>query len=117
MPNPRHLSNEGYLALARAAALRGAGRNGAAPERVSVDFPDAGFAPNRVTVAVSGHAHVRVTAGDPTDPIEVSARATAELTLADEAGFGMPSHADGGGYRGPLSYRQGKPMPHLFSAL
>ena len=29
-PNPRHLSNEEYLALARAAALRGARRNGVA---------------------------------------------------------------------------------------
>ena len=33
-PNPRHLSNDGYLALARAAALRGARRNGVAPARV-----------------------------------------------------------------------------------
>jgi len=31
VPNPRHLSNEVYLALGRAGALRGARRNGVAP--------------------------------------------------------------------------------------
>ena len=38
-PNPRHLSNAGYFALARAAALRGARRNGVRPGRVAVSFP------------------------------------------------------------------------------
>ena len=38
-PNPRHLSHAGYLALARAAALRGARRNGVRRGRVDVSFP------------------------------------------------------------------------------
>jgi D-alanyl-D-alanine carboxypeptidase len=38
----------------------------------------------------------------------VRARATAELTPSDEADIGL--HRDGGGYTGPLAYRQGKPM-------
>ena len=50
LPNPRHLSNEEYLALARAAALRGARRNGVAASRVRVDFPAGGFAPTQVEV-------------------------------------------------------------------
>ena len=38
-----------------------------------------------------------------------SGRATAEL-LPDAGGGGLPGHASGGGYEGPLAYRQGKPM-------
>ena len=51
LPNPRHLSNEEYLALARAAALRGARRNGVAASRVEVGFPAGGFAPTRIEVS------------------------------------------------------------------
>ena len=50
VPNVRHLSNGAYLRLARAAALRGARRNGVSSQRVEVEFPDAAFAPTRVTV-------------------------------------------------------------------
>ena len=39
------------------------------------------------------------------------ASATAELTPA--AGEAFPATATGGGYDGPLAYRQGKPTPHL----
>jgi LAS superfamily LD-carboxypeptidase LdcB len=35
-------------------------------------------------------------------------RATAELL--PDAGAGLPGHASGGGYSGPLAYRQGEPM-------
>jgi soluble lytic murein transglycosylase-like protein len=42
-------------------------------------------------------------------PVEGRARATAEIA-ADSGGLGMPGQASGGGYSGPLSYRQGKPM-------
>jgi soluble lytic murein transglycosylase-like protein len=110
VPNPRHLSNAAYLELARAAARRGARRNGVAPDKVSVAFPDAGFAPSRVTVAVRGSADIRVAARRRPDQIAVRARATAELIPSDDGGFGMPGHAEGGGYDGPLAYRQGKPM-------
>ena len=37
------------------------------------------------------------------------ARATAEIAV-DASGLGMPGQASGGGYDGPLAYRQGKPM-------
>jgi hypothetical protein len=51
---------------------------------------------------------VRVAAERRPDWIDVEARATAELVPGDD--FGLPDHADGGGYHGPLAYRQGKPM-------
>jgi hypothetical protein len=40
-PNPRRLSNAAYLSLARAAALRGARRNGVPARGVRVEFRDA----------------------------------------------------------------------------
>jgi hypothetical protein len=110
IPNPRHLSTAAYLALARAGALRGARRNGAAPDRVAVSFPGGGFAPIRVAVAVRGHVGVRVAEGRRPDRIDVRARAAAEIAPDAGAAFDMPSHGSGGGYDGPLAYRMGKPM-------
>jgi hypothetical protein len=107
-PNPRHLSTPAYLALARAAAHRGARRNGARAARIDVAFPGGGFAPTRVSVALRGGADVRVAAGRRPDRIEVQARATAELVPGPD--LGPSGLADGGGYSGPLAYRQGKPM-------
>src|SRR3954465_4160450 len=57
VPNPRHLTRAGFLSLARAAARRGARRNGVAPRRAGVSFPAGGaaraaLAPTRVTVTV-----------------------------------------------------------------
>jgi hypothetical protein len=52
---------------------------------------------------------VRVSGGGRPRRVDVAARATAELA-PQIAGFGMPAHASGGGYDGPLAYRQGKPM-------
>ena len=114
VPNSRHLSNDAYLALARAAALRGAVRNGVQRRRVEVAFPESRFAPTRVTVVVRDTADVRLP-DDRRHPVEVRAQATAEIA-ADAGGLGMPGQASGGGYSGPLAYRQGKPTPHLFSA-
>ena len=108
VPNPRHLSTPAYLTLARAAAQRGAWRNGLRSARLDVSFPGAGFAPTRVAVAVRGGGDVRFAAGRRPDRIEVRARATAELIPADDLGFS--GLADGGGYDGPLAHRQGKPM-------
>ncbi|MEA2456998.1 MAG: hypothetical protein QOI45_3260, partial [Thermoleophilaceae bacterium] len=108
VPNPRHLSDGAYLAHARAAALRGATRNGVASRGVRVDFERAAFAPTRVTVAVVERTEVRLS-GERRHPIEVRARATAEV-VPGANGFGMPGEASGGGYSGPLAYRQGKPM-------
>jgi D-alanyl-D-alanine carboxypeptidase/Putative Flp pilus-assembly TadE/G-like len=121
VPNPRHLSTAAYLALARAAAQRGARRNGLPSARLEgspavtrgaaqleVSFPGGGFAPTRVAVAIRGSGDVRVAAGRRPDRIEVEARATAELVPEDD--FGISGVADGGGYDGPFAYRQGKPM-------
>jgi hypothetical protein len=108
VPNPRHLSTAAYLALARAAAHRGARRNGAGSARLDVRFPDAGFAPTRVTVSVRGGADVRMAAGRRPERIDVQAGATAELIPGDD--LGLSGLADGGGYNGPLAHRQGKSM-------
>jgi soluble lytic murein transglycosylase-like protein len=110
LPNPRHLSNAAYLALARAAARRGAVRNGLRAARVAVEFPGTGFAPTRVRVELRGKAPVRLSGGGRRPRrVELQARATAELG-PDIGGLGMPENASGGGYSGPLAYRQGKPM-------
>jgi hypothetical protein len=121
VPNPRHLSTPAYLALARAAAQRGARRNGLASARLEgslaatrgaaqleVSFPGGGFAPTRVAVAVRGSGDVRLAAGRRPDRIEVEARATAELIPADD--FGLSGLADAGGYDGPFALRQGERM-------
>jgi hypothetical protein len=108
LPNPRHLSTAAYVSLARAAALRGGVRNGVPRRRVEVAFPAGRLTPTRVTVAVRDAADVRLP-DYPRHPVEVRARATAEI-VADAGGLGMPGQASGGGYSGPLAYRQGKPM-------
>src|SRR5918995_1687999 len=70
-------------------------------------FPGARFAPTRVRVLVRGDGRVRV--GNRRHAVPVRAVATAELSPA--AGVvGMPGSAGGGGYDGPLAYRQAKPM-------
>jgi Transglycosylase SLT domain/D-alanyl-D-alanine carboxypeptidase len=109
LPNPRHLSNAAYLALARAAARRGAVRNGLRADGVAVRFPGVGFAPTRVTVEVRGGAAVRTPGDDRARRVEVGAQATAELA-PNGGGPSMPDQGGGGGYDGPLAYRQGKPM-------
>src|SRR4051794_23934936 len=47
LPNPRHLSTAHYLALARAAAVRGGARNGVSVRPADVRFPGGSFAPTR----------------------------------------------------------------------
>src|SRR5919107_973119 len=110
IPNPRHLSNADYLAMARAAALRGGRRNGVPPSRVAVSFPDALVGPTRVAVAVQGDAVVALPGGRRRGEVKVRARAVAEITPNLGVTQGMPTQANGGGYSGPLAYRQGKPM-------
>jgi hypothetical protein len=100
--NPRHLSREAYLALARAAAERVARANGAAGAKVG--FPDEqSFAPVRIRVGVREVVEVRQDAERRQVPIQV----VAEAELAPGM---LESLTDGGGYDGPLAYRQGKPM-------
>jgi Transglycosylase SLT domain/D-alanyl-D-alanine carboxypeptidase len=107
MPNPRHLEESEYRARAIAAALRGGRRNGVEVRAEDVTFPGSGFAPTQVTVRVRGRARVRLS-DEVRRRVPVAARATAELSPG--AGDGFPTHASGGGYDGPLAYRQGKPM-------
>jgi Transglycosylase SLT domain/D-alanyl-D-alanine carboxypeptidase len=107
LPNPRHLTIGAYLSLARAAALRGARRNGVDPRRVRVAFPSARSAPTQVTVAVDEQVAINLS-GQRSRPVAVQARATAAITPA--TGLALPTQAAGGGYSGPLAYRQGKPM-------
>ena len=109
--NPQHLSRGVYLELARAAAVRGAARNGGLIAADDVRFPDSSsFAPTQVHVRVRGDARVRVRGGGGAGArrrVPVRAEATAELSPGAGAVTGL---ASGGGYRGPLAYRQGKPM-------
>ena len=97
-PNPRHLDKQEYLALGRATALQVARANGARSAQVA--FPDeATIAPVHVRVTV------RETLRADRERATITARAEAELGPAATIGF-----ATGGGYDGPLEYRQGKPM-------
>jgi hypothetical protein len=101
-PNPRHLTRDEYLAHARAAAERVARANGA--DGATIGFPDGdSFAPVRIRVGVRGVVEVRRNDERRRVPIEVVAEA--ELAPGIASGF-----AEGGGYDGPLAYRQGKPM-------
>jgi hypothetical protein len=103
-PNPRHLDRDDYLALGRDAAQRVAWANGA--RRVGVRFPERdSFAPVRIRVAVS--EDFEVGKGSERRRTEIEAVAEAELAppVTDDLSF-----ATGGGYDGPLAYRQGKPM-------
>jgi hypothetical protein len=111
-PNPRHLSRWAYIARARAAALQAARRNEAEPGRLAVEFPDAdSFAPLRVRVELGAAVDLPGPARDePTKSWAVAeAVPTAAGTVSPADAGGAPM-ASGGGYAGPLAYRQGKPM-------
>jgi soluble lytic murein transglycosylase-like protein len=100
-PNPRHLSRDRYLALAADAAARVARANGA--DAASVRFPDRGtFAPVRIRVGV--RERVEVVRNEARRRTTVAVAAEAELAPAETR------ITEGGGYDGPLAYRQGKPM-------
>jgi Transglycosylase SLT domain/D-alanyl-D-alanine carboxypeptidase/Putative Flp pilus-assembly TadE/G-like len=101
-PNPQHLDKAAYLALGRAAAADTARANGF--PAATVRFPDGeSFAPVRVEVIVAR----RFSVGERATRLE--ARGVAELAPPN-GGRGFPEVAAGGGYDGPLAYRQGKPM-------
>jgi D-alanyl-D-alanine carboxypeptidase/Putative Flp pilus-assembly TadE/G-like len=109
VPNPRHLEDAEYRERAVTAAVRGSQRNGVHLRPSDVSFGGTGFAPTRVTVRIRGEARVDAGSGHAAVArIPIRARATAELL--PDAGGGVPGHASGGGYDGPLAYRQGKPM-------
>lgn len=103
-PNPRHLDKASYLARARATAVEVSEANGVAPRRLRVGFPDAdSFAPVQVEAAVSAEVDA------PRRSLAVEASAIAEAAAPAGAG-GTPAMATGGGYAGPLRYRQGEGM-------
>jgi Transglycosylase SLT domain/D-alanyl-D-alanine carboxypeptidase len=100
-PNPRHLTRDGYLALARDAADRVAGANGV--DDPAVRFPDGdSFAPVRIRVAARQLVEIR--RNEERRQIRIDVVAEAELAPTTS------SLADGGGYDGPLAHRQGEPM-------
>jgi hypothetical protein len=104
-PNPTHLEKGAYLARARSAALAAARANGVGEGRLRVGFPEAAsFAPLRVKASVL--ADLDVGGGE----IEVEASAVAEAAAPASGSGGMPAMASGGGYSGPLVYRQGEGM-------
>jgi hypothetical protein len=116
--NPRHMARREYLARAEAAARHAARRNGVAANRIDVSFPDGGATPPvRVAVEVAAELDRSVLGGDRTrdgsaeDRKRVDFEARAEAEASPPPAFtGMPAMASGGGYSGPLAYRQGKPM-------
>jgi hypothetical protein len=109
--NPEHLSVRRYVSLARAAAVRAAMRNGLTLSPSDVRFPEETFGPARVSVELRGRGEVRMPSGRRARArFPVAARATAEFVPSGAALAGMPTHASGGGYEGPLAYRMGKPM-------
>jgi hypothetical protein len=96
-PNPAHIEKADYLLRARAAARDAARANRIAARRLRVSFPDrSSFAPLRVEAAVTG----RLKVGGGRTAVEASAVAEAAA----------PAIASGGGYGGPLVYRQGHGM-------
>jgi soluble lytic murein transglycosylase-like protein len=110
-PNPRHLSRDEYLSRATAAARVAVVRNDADPRRVRIGFPDGdSFAPVRVSVRVLGRLELRP--GEGAKATTSAVEATAEAAASPPAGDvgGTAETAEGGGYDGPLAFRQGKPM-------
>ncbi len=114
--NPSHLSKGAYLARASAAARDAARHNGVDPGRLRVEFPDAdSISPVRMRAEVIAKLDPGALPGGSrldsraARPVPVAAHAVAEAAPPVSFG-GMPAMASGGGYSGPLAYRQGKPM-------
>jgi hypothetical protein len=113
--NPRHLSRDQYLERATLAATSAGTRNGVDPERLRLAFPDADRTPPlRVRATVAGEVDPEeLPGGERTSdraPIRVIATAVAEASAPAPTWSGMPQMAEGGGYSGPLVYRDGEGM-------
>ncbi len=101
LPNPAHMEKLVYLARARTAAIDVARGNGVAPERLRLSFPDAvSFAPVRAKATVTGDVGGH----------RLEASAVAEAAAPASPSGSMPASASGGGYSGPLVYRNGEGM-------
>ncbi len=106
-PNPEHEDKAAYLARARAAALLASRDNDVDPGRVKVSFPDrVSFAPVRARAVVVGRLDGEPGAGE---AVEASAVAEAATPLG-AVGGGASAMASGGGYGGPLIFRDGEGM-------
>jgi hypothetical protein len=105
LANPLHLAKAEYLERARAAALEAARENGVAAAQLRLSFPDrASFAPVRVKAAVIAEVDLGP------ERVRTSAAAVAEAALPASGSQAAPAMASGGGYGGPLVYRQGEGM-------
>jgi len=116
-PNPRRLSRSAYLRRAQVAASDAARRNGVDPARLRIDFPDrSGQPPVTVRARVSAEIDPEELPGGERiersgiSPIKVAASAIAEAVPPAGSWSGMPEVASGGGYSGPLVYRNGEGM-------
>ncbi|MFN8152498.1 MAG: transglycosylase SLT domain-containing protein [Solirubrobacterales bacterium] len=111
-PNPAHLERSEYLARAEAEARRAADRNDLDPALVEVRFPDASsMAPLQVRVAIEAEIDTAAPGGvDEGAETEVEAEAEVTPPTTSLGAGSQPTMATGGGYSGPLAYRQGKPM-------
>jgi hypothetical protein len=105
-PNPGHIEKTTYLARARAAAVAAAKANGVSTARLRISFPDASsFAPVRAEAVVV--AGIEVGGGAARTEASAVAEASAPSSPSGEPAATM---ATGGGYNGPLVYRQGHGM-------
>jgi Transglycosylase SLT domain/D-alanyl-D-alanine carboxypeptidase len=106
LPNPSHIDKSVYLARARAAAVEAGRANGVTADRLELSFPDVGsFAPVRAKAVINA----RLVAGDGRTEVEASAVAEAAAPMG-AVGGGGPAMGSGGGYSGPLVYRDGEGM-------
>jgi hypothetical protein len=105
LPNPGHIDKPAYLERARDAAVDAGRANGVDPARLRLTFPDAdSFAPVQAKAAVV--AWLDVDAGG----LRTEASAVAEAAAPASGAGGLPTTASGGGYSGPLVYRNGEGM-------
>ncbi len=105
-PNPAHLSKAEYLERAELAAVEAAAHNDVDSGSIRVSFPDDdSFAPLRVRARLE--TRLALGSGEASTPVHAEAKA---VPPASGAGSANPTMASGGGYSGPLVYRQGKPM-------
>jgi hypothetical protein len=114
-PNPRDLSRGEFLARARLAAMDSARRNRVDPARLRIAFPDAAaYPPLQARATVIGEVDPAKLPGAERirerRPIPVIASAVAEASAPVSSWTGMPSRGEGGGYSGPLVYRDGEGM-------
>lgn len=109
-PNPHYLSPTAYRLRARAAAVRVAVLNHAGGRIDRVKF-GLSPTPTSVTISTLRNHQVAIAGTDEHRRVKVRARATAELRFSFATMPGaLPANGSGGGYSGPLAYRQGKPM-------